>query len=244
MITIEHAKKSIRSNLGKLTMPALLLFLLPTTSYAQVGSGNLVYWAVGFFIFCLLAWVILTALVFRACLRRYRQQSMWKRLGLPVLFFFVPVLLVWSSFQDPFGGSIRFYTEITNKPVEACGVTFPPGSEAKYQQTGGFFGWRAKRTLTDIRSPHPVLLGNIKISGIIYIHNYCPSTARVILSENQTIDGWPCLAGRDVTITLTPSGQALRLCSLSEPHRWGEKLLPAGTHIIINGTNVSTDFYD
>ena len=206
-------------------MPILLLFLLPTTSYAQIGPHpeNLVYFLIGLCI----AWVILTLLILLVCLLRCRQWSMWMRLGLPVVFFFSPILLFGLPFLEDyaFGKIPRSKTEITHMPTEVYGVTFPPGSEASYQQEGGFFGWHAKRTLIAIHSPHPVLLGNLSISAFIEIPSFSGNQARVILSEDETINGMPC---GNTVVNLTPSGPTLDSCKLLKPIRQGDKLLPAG----------------
>lgn len=140
----------------KRAMLSLLLVLFPLTSRADVGSlGGVV--VIAFTIFATL-WAFLALIVF---LSLGRKLSLRKRFGWATLFLLSPVLLLGVELLAEYasGEGITRKTEITREPLMMYGVTFPPGSQADYEQTGGFFGWHAQRTLQHIRSPHPVLLG-------------------------------------------------------------------------------------
>jgi hypothetical protein len=134
-----------------------------------------------------------------------------------------------------FGEGYAEVTKTTRAPLVVASATFPPGSHAHYEQKGGFFGWRAQRTLLDIQSPQPILLGNIRISGLM-VDQYSDQI-RLTLSADQVIDGWPCAAAAEADIYLTPSGPALQSCWLAAAHAWHGQVVPAGAYVGRNGTD-------
>ena len=189
-------------------------------------------WLINFFIVFCIVWVIPTLLVCKACIQRYHRRSKWKLIGIPVLVYLVPVLSL-LGFVLGFGYLFeldkytRMKDEYTDKPTEVYGAIFPPKSRATYELSGSFFDWCAKRTFIAIESPssNPVLLGNVLITSIRPSTN---NTAWVRLSENQTINGWPC---EMAIVNLTPTGLKLDSCWLAKPLRWGGRLLPERTYI-------------
>jgi len=163
-----------------------------------------------------------------------RKLSLAKCLGSSVLFFISPGLLLalavlWSfAMKYSFGEGEIYKTKHTREPLAVYGVDFPSGSRVEYEQTEGFFGWRANRTLRHIHSPHPVLLGNIHIDGFIFIPNNYGNTVRLLLSDGQTLDGWPC---GETTVNIEHGTPRLESCFLAAPHTLRGKLVPAGTYI-------------
>ncbi|MGS0895425.1 hypothetical protein ACVBGC_23255 [Burkholderia stagnalis] len=199
--------------------------LLPSIAHAEAGElGGI---AMAALTFSSVVWVVLTLLVFLLLLRRLTP---WKRFGLTLLFFFLPVLLLGGELlkEYAFGESTSNRTEITTKPMVVLGVTFPPGSRAEYEQTGGLFGWGATRTLETIHGPRPVLLGKVPIDGLIFIKESCCDQARAEVSAGTIVDGWPC---GDAMFDLTPAGPALRSCFLAAPLAWHGKQWPAGSYV-------------
>ncbi|WGS52075.1 hypothetical protein LFL96_28130 [Paraburkholderia sp. D15] len=208
----------------------LALALFPVTSRADVGSlGGLAMFAleVG-----AVLWGVLTLLFF---LLMRRRLTLGKRIACTVLFCFAPVLyvalLLLKSYA--FGEFERDVTETTRKPVVVSGATFPPGSQAHYTETGGFLGLGADRTLLDIRSPKPVLLGSIRIDSMKVDSGGDELT--VDLSVEQTIDGWLCAGGEYTVVYAEPTGISLYSCWLSQPREWRGKTVPAGTFVSRNG---------
>lgn len=195
-------------------LAALLFSVIPSLSYADVGSlgGVVVFFATA----AGAIWIVLTLLAFLLFFRRF---ALLKRLGLTVLFFFLPALLLGGELlkEYAFGEGYAQKTEVTTKPLAVLGVTFPPGSHVEYEQTGGFFGWGADRTLQNISSPHPVMLGHVPITGLLFVQNNCCNQVRAQVSEGVTVNGWPC---GDTTFDLTPSGPVLHACFLTTPHTW------------------------
>ncbi|MDO3623344.1 hypothetical protein Q3O98_19905 [Ralstonia pseudosolanacearum] len=220
MLGVEHIKRA------KL---ALLLVLFPLTSHADVGSlGGVV--ATAFTMFATL-WGTLTLFMF---LLLGRKLALGKRLGWTALFLLSPVLLLGLALLAAYalGEGITDKTEITREPVMVYGVTFPPGSQIDYEQTGGFFGWHAERTWQHIRSSHPVPLGNIHIDGFIFMPQNRGNTIRLLLSAGQTIDGWPC---GDTTVNIEQGKPILLSCFLTAPRMRHGQLMPAGAYITADG---------
>ncbi|OWJ57689.1 hypothetical protein [Paraburkholderia caledonica] len=212
----------LRSLLGKFAMPALLLSLFPSASRAEAGElGGI---AAAAAIVLLETWVLLTLFAYLVVFRHLPRR---KRRSRTLLFFCFPVLLIGGQalWEYAFGDYTSFPTVITKKPMEVSGVNFQPGSRAKYEQTGGFFGWGANRVLQEIHSPHPVLLGNVPIDALTFIPNNCCDEVTAEVSENTIVDGWPC---GDARFQLTPAGPALESCFLAAPQMWRGKELPAG----------------
>ncbi|MDP9651653.1 hypothetical protein [Paraburkholderia caledonica] len=217
-----------------LAVSALLFLLLPTVSHAEAGElGGVAVFAVTV---CSLIWVTLTLLVF---LLFRRRLPILKRIGLSALFLFLPVLLLGGEFlkEYAFGEYTSTRTEVTTKSSDVLGVTFPPGSHAEYEQTGGFFSWGANRTLHAIHSPRPVMLGNVSINAMIYIPENCCGQVRVEVSENVNINGWSC---GDATFDLTPAGPALRSCFLTAPRRWRGQQYLAGAFVDFSSAMAGT----
>ncbi|MDB0571402.1 hypothetical protein LBW59_11540 [Ralstonia solanacearum] len=213
----------------KRAMLSLLLVLFPLTSRADVGSlGGVV--VIAFTIFATL-WAFLALIVF---LSLGRKLSLRKRFGWATLFLLSPVLLLGVELLAEYasGEGITRKTEITREPLMMYGVTFPPGSQADYEQTGGFFGGHAQRTLQHIRSPHPVLLGDIHIDGFIFIPGNSGNTIRLLLSAGHTIDGWPC---NDATVQIEQGRPILLSCFLAAPRMWHGRLAPAGAYVTFEG---------
>lgn len=217
----------MQSRFGRLTIPALLI-LFPTASYADVGSLG----GIAMVAFTLSAglWVVLTLLFGLFVCRRF---SIRKRLGATILFFFLPVLTLAAALlkEYAFGESTRTVSGITEKPVVVSGVIFPPGSQAEYDQKGGFFGLGADRTLQAIHSPHPVLLGTVPIDGLIFIPETCCDQVRAEVSEHTIVDGWPC---GETTFDITPAGPALRSCFLAAAVNWRGKEYQAGSFVDVS----------
>jgi hypothetical protein len=215
--------------LRRTVLPLLWLALFPVVSHAEAGElGGIALFAFTAF---LVFWGGLTLLVFLLALRKL---SLGKRLGLSVLFLFAPVLLLSLELlrEYAFDESASEVTEITRKPLILYGATFPRGSSASYEVTGGFFGWHAQRSLQEIHGPGPVVFGKLHIDGFIFIPGNSGNDVRVVLSAGETIDGWPC---GDTTVTLEPGGPVLQSCFLTAPHTWRGQLLPAGAFVIPNG---------
>lgn len=215
--------------------PLLLLALFPAVSHAEAGElGGIAELALKIFLVVgiglALLWIGLSLLLF---LRVLRKKSWGKRLGWSVLFLFSPVLLA-LMFLGFFvlGDSPSQVTEITRKPLTVYGVTFPPGSTASYEQTGGLFGWQMQRTLQEIHGPGPVLLGKLRIDGFIFIPNNSGNEVRLELSAGSTIDGWPC---SDTTVSLEPKGPVLQSCFLAAPHKWQGQMMQAGAFVMPKG---------
>jgi hypothetical protein len=216
-----HAMKHI-----KRTLALLLLAFFPLTAQAEAGElGGLAVMAMEVFA---VFWVASTLLLFLLPLRRL---SVGKRFGFTALFFFSPAIwLALALLKDyAWGETATDKTVITTEPLTLYGATFPPGSEAEYEQTGGFFGWHAQRTLQNIHGPHPVLMGKLRIDGFIFIPANREDEIRVQLSAGETIDGWPC---GDTMVDLTPNGPVLKSCFLSAPRVWQGQSLPAGAYVM------------
>lgn len=210
--------------------------LLPSTSYADVGSLG----ALGLAAFTVLVaiWGGLTLFV---GLWLCRRLPVLKRLAWSVLFFCLPAIYLAVSLFASYalGEGTRLRTEVTKHPVAVSGVTFPPGSTAEYEQTGGVFGLGAQRTLQSIRSPHPVPIGNLRVDAFIFIPQNSGDMVRVDLSPGQVIDGWPC--GDDSTLHLTPSGPKLAACFLSGSHEWKGRVLRPGAYVDLDAGMASGD---
>lgn len=205
-------------------MPALLSALFPSMSHAEAGElGGI---AMAAFTFSSAVWIVLTLVVFVWVLRRL---PLLKRLACTVLFFFLPLFMLGGALLKDYAldGYID-RPEVTTKPMVVFGATFPPGSQARYNGEGGLFGWGAKRTLQSIHGPHPVLLGNVPIDGLIFIPENCCEQARAEVSAGTVIDGLPC---GDTVFDLTPAGPALRSCFLAAPVTWRGNALPAGFYV-------------
>lgn len=128
-----------------------------------------------------------------------------------------------------------YRTSIENKPVDTsgnkgaslAGVTFPPGSQLTYENTGLF-----SKRLIAARSPHPLALGPLAIIAItetISTEGYPdkPDRIRVLLARPQEIDGWTCNSRDETLLDLTPAGPRLSHCTLIADNggiRW-----PAGS---------------
>ncbi|AXF25594.1 hypothetical protein CUJ89_34665 [Burkholderia pyrrocinia] len=205
-------------------MPALPFALFPSVSRAEAGElGGI---AMAALTVASVFWVVLTLVVF-VLLRR--RMPILKRLACTVLFFFLPALLLGGELLKEYaldGYSGR--DEVTTQPLVVLGATFPPGSHAVYDGAGGFFGWGAKRALQSIHSPHPVLLGNVPIDGLIFIPENCCDRARAEVSAGTIIDGLPC---GDAVFDLTPTGPALRSCFMAAPVLWRGNQLVAGSFV-------------
>lgn len=223
--------KIIQAQIKRAMLP-VLLFLFPLTSNAGVGSlGSVAVTALKIFA---ALWGSATLAIF---LLLRRKLSLVKCFGWSMLFLFSPVLLqalaiLWGVTVGYALGAIGTdRVEHTRAPLTVYGVVFPLGSRIEYEQTGGFFGWRAERALQHISGPHPVLLGNIYIDGFTYIPNNSGNTIRLRLSAGQTVDGWPC--GGDTTVDVGHGAPRLRSCFLAAPHMWRGKLVPAGTSVYV-----------
>jgi hypothetical protein len=222
--TIQDDMKDIKGTM----LPLLLLVLFPSASYAEAGElGGIAMFAFNAF---LVLWVGLTLLL----LVLLRKLSWGKRLGWGALFLFSPVLLLALALLKAyaFGESTDEVTELTRQPLTVYGATFPPGSRASYDQSGGFFGWHAERTLLEIHGPGPVLMGKLHIDGFIFIQNNSGNEVRVELSPGEAIDGWPC---GDTTVDLEPNGPVFQSCFLATPYSWHGRLLSAGVFVTTSG---------
>lgn len=214
-------------------LPALLLALLPTLCYADVGDlAGIALIAMGVL---LATWTGLSLIVF---LIARRKVSVWKRLGFASLFFISPALLIGLLVLKAyvFGDRPTEVTETTHQPLVVADITFPAGSHAKYEQTGGFFGWRSQRKLLAIRSPHPLLLGGAHIDGL-WPDQSSDEVVSLEMSEAQTIEGWRCTANFAPQMRRTPSGLVLKTCQLAVPHVWRGQRLPAGTFVSRDGAD-------
>ncbi|WP_414448041.1 hypothetical protein AB4851_00925 [Burkholderia sp. 22PA0099] len=223
-----------RLRLGALVLPPLALF--PSASRADVGSLGAV--AMAAFTVFVAIWGGLTLFV---GLWLCRRLSVVKRLAWSALFFCLPAIYLAVSLLSSYalGEGTRLRTEVTKQPLEVSGVTFPPGSTADYEQTGGLFGLGAQRTLQAIRSPHPVPVGNVFVDAFIFIPQNSGDTVRVDLSPGQTIDGWPC--GGDSTLHLTPAGPKLAACFLAGSREWKGRLLQPGAYVDLDAGMASGD---
>ena len=224
---LNYLRKSNPKELSRALL--LLLTLFPLTSRADVGSLGGVVATAGMIVATL--WAFATLFVFFLLGRKW---SLRKRLGWTALFCLSPVLLVGLALlaEIATGEGISDKKEVTREPMTVYGVLFPPGSQIEYDQTGGFFGWHANRTLQNIRSPRPVALGNIRIDGFIFIAGNSGNTVRVLVSAGQTIDGWSC---GDTSVNIEQGKPVLVSCFLTAPRMWRGQLVPAGTFITADG---------
>ncbi|MDB5775188.1 MAG: hypothetical protein JWP38_1321 [Herbaspirillum sp.] len=228
--TMVSLRKTNMKRIQSVMLPALLLALFPPSSRADVGNlGGLVQVALTI---SGLVWVGLTVTVF-VLLRR--RLSAGKRVVGSVLFFFAPVLFVaLASFKEyAFGEYTTEVTETTREPLAVAGTVFPAGSRAHYEQTGGFFGWRAQHTLLDIHSARPVWLGTIRIEALTLDRDSDQLTLN--LSGDQVLNGWLCAGGEYTLMWTTPKGLQLDSCWLAASREWHGETVPAGTYVSRNG---------
>jgi hypothetical protein len=214
----------------------LLLALFSPASNADVGNLGGV---------ALTALTIFAALWSSATLALFwllrRKLSLVKRIHWSTLFLFSPAILlalaILASFAKKyvFGDGDIYKSESTREPLAVYGVVFPPGSRIDYVQTGGFFGWHAERTLEHIRSPHPVPLGNLYIDGFMFMRQNSGNTIRLMLSDGQTVDSWPCSS--DTTVDIKHGSPRLSSCFLAAPHMWHGELMPEGAYVMPDGAN-------
>jgi len=200
-----------------------LLTLFPLSSRADVGSlGGVVMPAL---IVALVVWICLTLLVFVLS----RRLTIFKRIAATVLFLIAPVLICaiiafkWYAFGD----FATDATEVTRESVSVGGAVFPAGSQAHYKQQGGFFGWRAERTLLDVQSSSAVPLGDLYIYRLAIDGDHL----QVAMIRGQTLDGWPCASGPYTLVERTPAGYVLEACWLESPREWNGQTVPAGTYV-------------
>ncbi|CAL8479616.1 hypothetical protein [Caballeronia sp. S22] len=209
---------------------ALLLTLFPLSSRADVG--NLGALAIPALSVAATVWALLTVFAFFLLRRRL---TLAKRISASILLFFSPVL--WLALIGlkgyAFGEFYSEVTETTHEPVSAASATFPPGSRAHYEQTGGFFGWHARRELLDIQNPQPVKLGDLRIDGL-KLDRYS-AQLHLSLSQNQMLDGWLCAAGEYTIVDATSNGYELNSCWLAAPREWHGKSVPSGTYVSRDG---------
>jgi hypothetical protein len=213
-------------------LAALVLFSLPTICHADVGDlGRVAVVAIGIF---LALWGGLSVGVFLLSRRRWAG---WRALALASLFFVSPALLIVLILFKGYalGEYPAEVTEATSQPLAVAGITFPIGSRVRYEQTGGVFGWHARRKLLDIHSPHPLSLGGIRIDGL-QLHQFSADVS-IYLSGDQTIEGWSCAATFDPVMSRAPSGFALQSCQLAVPHIWRGEVIPAGTFVSRDGAD-------
>lgn len=203
---------------------ALLLLLVPSLGRADMGSagGFALLFGIGIAI-----WMACVLLIFFALRKKF---STGKRIAIASSLFLLP--FVKGPFdairESLYGTTPQRVTEITRAPMTVYGVPFPKGSRVVYQDSGGSFGKMAIRALHEIHSPSPVLLGNVHISAFIYIPNNEHNFVRVILSENETVDGVAC---RDTTLHLDGKTPRLHSCFLATPHLIAGRAYAAGVFV-------------
>ncbi|MEK6350055.1 MAG: hypothetical protein V4764_21410 [Burkholderia sp.] len=192
-----------------------LLALFPATSRADVGDLGAIVDVV-----LMAGLVIWGAVALFVGLWVCRRQSVLRRVGWSVLVFCFPAICVGVMLGAGYllDQSTRNVTELTKRPVDVLDATFPAGSTAVYEQTGGLFGWGGRRTLLSIRSPQPVLLDNVRVAALTSIPQGLSNEVRVDISPSQTLDGWPCEG--DAVLDLRPTGATPLGCTLSAAHLW------------------------
>ncbi|MBN3724528.1 hypothetical protein [Burkholderia sp. Ac-20379] len=223
-----------RPRLGAL--PALLLALFPSIGRADVGSLGAI--AEAAFMAALAIWSALTLFVgLWVC----RRLSVVKRIAWSALFFCFPAIYLAVTLGAGYalGEDTRNVDELTTRAIVVSGVTFPPGSTAEYEQTGGVFGLGAHRTLQSIRSPHPVPLGNVRVDAFTFIPQNAGDEVRVDISPGQTLDGWPCEG--DAVLHLTPAGPKAASCTLGASHMWRGQWLQPGAYVDLDAAALSTN---
>lgn len=208
----------------------LLLLAVPNVCLAeagQVSGGLIIAWLVtvttGWTLFCVLAFFL-----FRKLLKRSFSRSFFLSFAL----FMVPVVYlcavgVYAYFE------VKSETPIpgtATHPITLEGAVFPAGSRVQYQQNGIRF-WDRKPV--QVESDTPVMLGSLSITGLKVDES--SGVTGIILSQNHTIDSWPCvaIAGMWTEVRLTPQQDhpLLDSCWLSEARMIGGVNWPAGTSV-------------
>lgn len=199
-------------------------------SYEELGASRWPRWCRRVYADCRLGVLDLSnhpGVFFLCCFK----LSLFKRIGWTVFFFCTPVLYTTlSDFEDyAFGKHITYVTEITSEPMEVAAATFPVGSCAHYERTGGLFDRHAQRTLVDIHSPTPVSMDAIRIDGLRPVVG--GNSLMVNLSGDQILDGWSCAGGEYTIVQPTPTGTRLNACWLAVSQVWQGQTIPAGTYV-------------
>lgn len=175
----------------KAVLSTLILVLFPLTAQADGGIVPDDFVVVA----CSVALAIWSGLTLAFYLR-LRRQRRTVRIWMTVLFFFWPALLLALALlkEELFDEHIVRMEETTQGPLAVAGATFPAGSVALYERTGSLFdqyvlhGWHTRRALLEIHISRPILLGNVRITGLRLNGPF--NGFYIDLDGEQTIDGW------------------------------------------------------
>ncbi|MFL9882491.1 hypothetical protein PQR66_05605 [Paraburkholderia agricolaris] len=187
----------------------LLLGACPVDTVSLGGIPELLLYLAVF----MAPWLAITGVFFW----RHRRLPSRRRAGLTVLFFLAPVVcfFVLGGGQVILGKAGRTFTAFAKRPVVIAGVTFPAGSVVSYEQLGGGY-WHNRPIFA--QSDKPVMAGSVEITKLMYWREHA-NTLIVVLSRDQTIEGWQCHGGADsvAEMSLTATQPSFRGCMFAAP---------------------------
>ncbi|MBN3735105.1 hypothetical protein [Burkholderia sp. Tr-20390] len=205
-----------------LTLPLLAPAICKAEAGELGGVVDLAFYLLIFFV----VWALLTG----AFSWLLRKQPPGKRGGLTLLFFSLPVLVLfgWGALDQFLGTPGNHVDGTADRPIVVAGVSFPAGSEVQYVQTGGGF-WN--RQPIGAQSDTGVRMGALEIKGLLR-QDFDVDVWSVTLTRPQTIDGWSC-APDSVVMRWQPdvTQRQLYQCELAAPRTIGPIDWPAVTHV-------------
>ncbi|WP_028452626.1 hypothetical protein [Chitinilyticum aquatile] len=167
-------------------------------------------------------WSFICWLVYRSL----HTQGRGKRIGITLLFFLLPPILLAGSIGWDWLKGYPGRTETkADAPTSAtlAGVVFPAGSKLEYEQDGQF-----GRVLVGATARKPLAFGTLQVTGIRLTDPPDERHLRLSLPAPQTIDGWNCSEQQHVDVSNNNGVITLDYCTLAG-QTIADSIWPPGT---------------